>query len=191
MSKIWIRHVEKLYKNGKGDIHDKTQYQHDPGIKIEEDTFKKIEELVFNLVKNHGTPKYIYCSPFLRTRETMNLILEILDKKYKTYPTIVYKTEIAEYLGFCKRFDSKEKADIHPDTKKIFNFAIFLGESLNHFKERVYNHFKEIKDNNDNIWIVTHGIVISNIFNHYNGFNIERPKPLDYIVFKEQKMYKE
>jgi broad specificity phosphatase PhoE len=191
MSKIWIRHVEKLYKNGKGDIYDKTQFQHDPGIKIEEDTYKKVENLVLKLMLKYGPPKYIYCSPFLRTRETMNLIIHILDKKYNIHPVIFYKSEIAEYLGFCKRIDHKEKADLHPDTKKFFNFTIFLGESLNHFKERVFKHFEEIKDLNDNIWVITHGIVISNIFNFYNSFNIERPSPLDYIVLNNKTMYKE
>jgi len=191
MSKIWIRHIEKLYKNGKGDIQDSTQYQHDPGIKFEENTEEIVENLVDKLVENYGLPDYIYVSPFLRTRQTSELIINVLNKKYNSNPILFYKPEIGEYLGFCKRSYSNQKADIHPFTKNIFKFNLYLGESLKHFKERVYKHFENVKTEPNNIWSITHGIVLSNIYEYSNGKSTERPKPLEYIVFKDDKLFKE
>lgn len=191
MSKIWIRHIEKLYKNGKGDMQDLSQYQHDPGIKIEENTEELVENLVRILIEKYGLPKYIYSSPFLRTRQTSNMILNVLNKKYNINPVIIYKTEMGEYLGFCKRSYSNQKADIHPDTKNIIKFNLYLGESIKHFKERIYKHFEAVKIEECNVWNITHGIVLSSIYEYYNNKNMERPKPLGYIIFKDNILFKE
>jgi len=187
---IWIRHIEKLYKNGYADKEDETQFQHDPGIKMDENTLINVENLVEELVLKYGIPKTIYVSPFLRTRQTTDLFLDVLSKNYDILPNVKHSTDIAEYLGFCRRSDIKEKADLHPSTKKHFNFNVYLGESLKHFKERVKSHLETIKYKDENIWVITHGLVINTIYNVINCESIGRPKPLEYIVYSKNELRK-
>lgn len=189
---VWIRHIEKLYKNGhiNRDEFDENHHLHDPGIRFEEDTIYILENLIDNLITKYGAPKTIIVSPYLRTRQTAELFLNILEENYRLEPKIRYSTEIAEYLGFCVKNTYSLKADLDIETRKHFNFVVYLGESLGHFKSRVKKHLDYIKECNENVWIITHGFVISNICNFYNIYNKDRPKPLDYLVMKNNQFIK-
>jgi broad specificity phosphatase PhoE len=178
---VWIRHIEKLYKNGKADKNNKNQYQHDPGILMTEDTMTNVKSLILKLIESYGKPRRMIVSPYLRTRETTELILKVL-KEMDIEPEIIYSTDIAEYLGFCKREYNKQEADLDLETVEHFNFKVYLGEGFNHFKKRLLNHINFIEKQNDNIWVITHGLVLSCIYEHLSFTYHKRPKPLDYIV---------
>jgi broad specificity phosphatase PhoE len=185
----WIRHIEKLYKNGKAGYGD--HYQHDSEIIIREDTLDELNSLVSELIEKFGAPKRIIVSPFLRTRQTFSLIKNILLNNHQISVSVEYSTDIAEYLGFCKKQHERQKADLHPETKIHFPFNVYLGESLNHFKERVYKHFVNTQNCNENVWIITHGIVLSSIYTHLKGETPEkRPKPLNYVNLFENNIIK-
>jgi broad specificity phosphatase PhoE len=188
-SVVWIRHIEKLYKNGKADKKEENQYQHDPGIVINEETLEKVKVLVSELVKEYGIPKTLIVSPYLRTRETSKIFLKELENINIT-PDIIYSTDIAEYLGFCKRENPRQEADLDPETKKHFKFKVFLGEGFKHFKKRIVNHINYTQENDENVWVITHGLVLSSIYEKFVFNSQRRPKPLDYVVKHKHQIIK-
>lgn len=186
---IWIRHIEKLFKNGRAE--NDTQYQHDPEIIINKTTLLNVDNLISELVEKYGEPQKIIISPFLRTRQTADIIKGILNTKYKISPEIEHSTDIAEYLGFCRKKYDKQKADLHPDSKVHFPFNVYLGESFNHFKSRLENHICKIQGSKENIWVITHGIVLSTIYTYFSKTTpMNRPEPLNYISLCKNEIIK-
>lgn len=185
---IWIRHSEKKFKNGYAS--NIGEYHHDSGIILNNDTIKNIEILTESLKILYGEPKKIIVSPFLRTRETTSIMTKYLKEKYKITPNIEYSSDISEFLGFCKRTNHKQLADLEPETRKFFNFPIFLGESINHFHKRVEKHINYIQNENGNVWVICHGLVLSSVLKYFGYYEKERPKPLDYIVLEKNNLVK-
>lgn len=178
---VWIRHIEKLYKNGKAT--EEGHYQHDPGIIMNKSTLYNADSLISELINKYGAPSKIIVSPLLRTRQTTEILTELLNEKYKIYPNVEYSTDVAEYLGFCKKQCERQKADLHPDTKELFNFNVYLGESFRHFKKRLENHLYELENEHLNIWVITHGIVLSSIYTYLTKTTpLHRPDPLNYVA---------
>jgi broad specificity phosphatase PhoE len=177
---VWIRHAEKMYNNGFPVNGGK---KHDPGIIVDKDVFLHVGMLVDELVITWGKPDRIIVSPFLRTRQTCSLICNSLAEKYKVSPKIEYDTDIGEYLGFCKSNQLNEIADVENETRSLYSFPIKLRESLQDLNKRVYQHIKRIFTLEENIWVVTHGIVISRVYSNLYNAKLERPKPLEYIVY--------
>jgi broad specificity phosphatase PhoE len=186
---IWIRHMEKLYNNGKAT--EEGQYQHDPEIIINKTTLLNVDTLISELLNKYGKPKKFIVSPFLRTRQTSDILLGILNSKYDIYPKVEYSTDISEYLGFCRKQYVKEKADLEPKTRELFKFNVYLGESFNHFKKRLENHIYNIENENQNVWVITHGIVLSSIYTYLSKkIPKDRPEPLDYISLYKNEVIK-
>jgi len=178
-STIWIRHIEKLYKNGKANNLE--GYQHDPGIVLSSETIIQVRELIKSLLEKYGVPKTFIISPYLRTRETAIIFLNILEKEHNIKPEIKYSTNISEYLGFCKKENSRQKANLHPETLNHFNFSIYLNESFHHFKDRIIKHIKDVEKIDENIWVITHGLILNTIYEYKKSKCFTRPNPLDYI----------
>lgn len=178
---IWIRHAEKLYDNEKGPDGCR---QHDPGLIMNLKLHKNIDYLVNNLIKNYGVPNKIICSPFLRTRQTMNLILEKLNNKNNI--NIEYSNNIAEYLGYCK--SNNKHADVELETKHIMNIPILIGESIESLDSRVERHLNTVENQCGTIWVITHGIIISKIFKLISGQKLNRPEPLDSLVYTNDQL---
>ncbi len=95
MKTVWIRHADKLYNNEKGPFGCK---QHDPGIIENAETLCDIDYLVRFLVQKYGIPQHIFCSPFLRTRQTAELLIKNLEKNYNVKNEYVVYNTIYEYL---------------------------------------------------------------------------------------------
>ena len=173
---VWIRHAEKLYDNEKGPDMCR---QHDPGLIMNLRLHKNIDYLVNNLIKNYGFPTKIICSPFLRTRQTMNLILEKINTKNNI--NIEYSNNIAEYLGYCKSVG--KRADLESETKNIMNTPVLIGDSMESLDTRIEQHLNTVENQSGTIWVVTHGIIISKIFKLISGQKLNRPEPLDSLVY--------
>jgi broad specificity phosphatase PhoE len=186
---IWIRHGEKKYDNGKGKAGN---YQHDSPLKedINESIYNKVE-LLYRL---YGFPSRIICSPFLRTRQTKDIMLTKLkeiDRKCTENIKIQYDTYISEFLGFQKPVG--EIADIEPDTACHFKSKVLLGEPLKNLNYRVKTHIRELNllfpSDYKVTWIITHGIVLSNVYHNlskkffYPRELPTRPHALAYIRF--------
>jgi broad specificity phosphatase PhoE len=177
---IWIRHAEKLYNNEKGPPNSK---QHDPGIILDEETMIHIDTLVEELIKKYGKPNRIITSPFLRTRQTSKLITEVLNVKYKIDVNIDTDIKIAEYLGFCNKDGKYNYADLEEETIQYFPSKVSLNENLISLHIRVENHINELYNSKENIWILTHGIVMCKIYEKLFNGKLRRPEPLSYFAF--------
>jgi len=186
---IWIRHGEKQYDNGKGKTGN---YQHDSPLKedINETIYKKVEILH----RLYGFPSRIICSPFLRTRQTKDIMLTKLneiDKVASENIKVQYDTYISEFLGFQKPVG--EVGDIDPDTASHFKSKVLLGESLKNLNYRVRYHLTDLNllfpSDYKVTWIITHGIILSNIYHNISKRYFLprelpcRPHSLSYIRF--------
>lgn len=179
---IWIRHAEKKYKNGKGGAYDK---QHDPGI-VEDESV--IYETVSKLVAEYETPDKILCSPFLRTRQTSEVIKKALRQKYDKDVEIIVCNNVREYLGFCKSKDGY--ADLDYQTEKHIGGPLKLKETMLNLTLRLESHINMLNKTEKNVWIITHGILMSKIYKLYTGEEPNRPSTLDYIIYDNNQISK-
>jgi len=179
---VWIRHAEKSYSNGKAPRGEK---QHDPGIRND---INPINTLVDELVSKYGYPSKIICSPFLRTRQTANVIKKRLQIRHDKTPIFEINSLIREYLGFCK--NKKDYADIDSETEKHLGGPIKIEEEIESLQNRIDLHIRRIKTEEENVWVITHGIVMSYIYKTLEGKEPERPQPLDYIVYSNSEISK-
>ena len=90
---------------------------------------------------------------------------------------VEYSTDIAEYLGFCK----SENVDLEPETLSYFKGKYQMGEKMEDLEARISEHLDDIHKSEENIWIITHGLVMSKIKYFYEKKD-SRYDPLDYIV---------
>ena len=86
------------------------------------------------------SPQVIYCSPYLRTRQTCDLIVqELLDRGY-SYPMIIYDPELSEFLG-------NQKTLIPDVTPETLQYGIYTSsETVDEFKSRVKKWFYKHKN---------------------------------------------
>jgi broad specificity phosphatase PhoE len=185
---IWIRHGNKLYCNGKAP---EGYHQHDPPLKedAKEDIYKKVDGLLYEF----GFPDRIICSPFLRTRQTVETMLEhlyILNVKKTSNITVEMDMNISEYLGFQKPYFSE--ADVNKETLDLSKTKIILGESLKSLNFRVKEHISNLNlfdDKSETIWVITHGIILNNVYYSLTKMNgkakqlPDRPPSLSHVDF--------
>lgn len=179
---IWIRHAQKEYSNGKGPKGSK---QHDSPILSNFNTVLDIEDVTKNIIDNHDLPDMIITSPFLRTRQTSKYMADYIEENFKKKVDICIDQDIHEYLGFYRPKLDEEYPDITNETNDLLTKRITFGESQNELLLRVTKHLQrtlQIKDKK--IWIVTHGIVMSKIYDFLYNNKVYRPLTLDYFVYK-------
>lgn len=123
-----IRHGKKAWKNGRPD--------HDPPL-INGDDIKKLRNQLTEV------PEYIVCSPFLRCRQTAEIL------SGGNIPIII-DSNLREYLGNWKF------VSINFETLKNIQGPII--ETYAQFENRVKNC-----KYSGNIWIVSHGLTIREI----------------------------
>ena len=178
---IWIRHARKEFSNGKGP---QGSYQHDSPILSDFDTLLDIEEITKSIISKHDLPDIIIISPFLRTRQTAKCMTDYIEEKFKKKIEIQYDDEIHEYLGFYRPKVDEIYPDITPETKGILEKRLFFRESHNELMLRVTKHLQKILQNkNKKIWIVTHGIIMSKIYEFLFNDKLYLPKTLDHFVY--------
>lgn len=165
---IYIRHAEKEYNNGHSE-----SYKFDPNIT--EEGMEKTRILANKLLEEYGKPDVIICSPYLRTRETADLISKVVGVDYRI------DKFLSEYLGNHKY----EKLDVHEETKK---YNPPHPETFRKFQTRVYKHNTYMNKFSDKkVWIVTHGLFITELSKIY-GIKINYIDCLSGIVMKEGKI---
>lgn len=188
---IWIRHGNKLYCNGKAP---EGYHQHDPPLRedAKEEIYKKVDSLIYKF----GYPDKIICSPFLRTRQTVEKMLEkmyILNNKKTSDIVIEIDADIGEYLGFQKPYF--EEADIDKETASLSKSKVILGESLKSLNFRVKQHLARLnlfEEKTEIIWVITHGIILNNVYYSLSKMNSrgkklpERPPSLSHVDFLYQ-----
>lgn len=131
-------------------------------------------------------PDIIVASPFLRTRQTAEILASGLKKK------ILYSTLIIDYRrsesmeGKClKDFaDTKEYKEWLEKAEKDWDFKLADGESYNEFDARIKEFIAILESNYDNkkILVVTHADVIRSIIRQLSGKSFERGDVLNTFV---------
>lgn len=172
--RIFIRHGEKTYIHGKS-----TTFKHDPPL-----TEKGKKDAIYignYLSQLYGTPLFIVCSPFLRTRETAHYMSSMLPDKVPIYCDAI----VSEFLG-----NQKYKVDVRDETKKFIPNVD--TELFYNFKKRIESH-NDMYDSFDYIdvpiWIITHGMVMNQIHFSYNGYKLRKKFPyLSYMIKSSSKL---
>lgn len=146
-----VRHAEKAWNNGRKPSN-KQGHQHDPPIEGQGElatTIKDLDGVKFD---------HIFCSPFLRTRQTATIVLNAL--KIEEQPDI--RKELGEYLGNHRR----GIPDISPATREYYPNSVELklltSESILRLKLRV-KKFLESLPPEGHFLIVSHGIILREI----------------------------
>ena len=163
MTRIYIRHAKKEYKNGKGNSILSNGPTHDPNIIYESKTC--IKDVTKSLISRYGYPTKIYCSPYQRTIQTANEMIQIIqaseDSTLVDKHVVIVDTNISEYLGNWDNLDPK--LALSPQTVQ---YNVPLHETWNQFNQRIQQHNEKMSifdDFNTVIWIITHGIVMTTL----------------------------
>lgn len=155
---IFIRH-------GNDEVDDVT-YRQDNKINYCEKG--DISELAKKLIKKHGRPEEVYCSPFRRTITTAAELCKAGKVK---------KFKVRNYLG--RRFSKKEqkKPDIAPETKE---YCPIIKEDKEGFKKRCLHAYENIKSKDGIVWVVTHALVLKKIAKHVG---LKLPKHIPFLYY--------
>lgn len=173
---IYVRHAPKAYANNKNSLNG---YAFDPPL-TDEGVF--LAELQFrNMCEKYDIPQIIICSPFLRTRQTAKIAKHVIYQSTGKKIPIETNSFLGEYLGNISDLSYFEEK-VHPDT---LNCNPIGKETWAEFVQRVRNYVKHVDYSgyDENVWIITHGIVICAIAMEY-GMEIDAPQELKGFSFK-------
>ena len=172
MIKIYVRHAEKRYMNGFSK-----KYKFDPPIM--ESSIDDILKLGERLIKEYGKPDVILCSPYKRTRETAYFLKSCIEGPIDIYCDVT----LSEYLGNHKECEM----DVCPET---LVHKPPHPEKFGEFCNRVRKHCNKIsqlkcKSKNPVVWIITHGIVIKQVYYLHGIKKKQQINNLDGVVISK------
>lgn len=116
------------------------------------------------LIAKYGLPSTIYVSPFRRTIQTMNHMLNRNTNRRLDKIRIVEENAIARYFSSSDK--KKPKVD-----RKTLEKDIPIYESWDEFKKRVddfYDFLQELDTSDQVIWVVTHVVVYKRLCRHFD-----------------------
>ncbi|MDR3519390.1 MAG: class I tRNA ligase family protein [Candidatus Pacebacteria bacterium] len=162
-----------VIRHGEAENNAKNIYSSDPNInhlteKGKEQVLKTAKELINKKVS------IVYCSPFLRTRETVEIVSEKIG-----FPKdkIIYDDRIRELgLGDFSGKSSEKYLDFAEGKTWTFDEKIPGGESYQDTKNRFGEFLYEIdqKHHNETILIVSHGLAVEVIPSIIEGADKKR-----------------
>ena len=171
---IYIRHSEKEFQNA--DLSQK--YGWDPNLT--ENGIKNATELGATLIYQFGIPDKIYCSPYRRTRQTLDALLP---EEYPMTNLITVDPRIGEFLGEWPISD----ISIAPDT---LQYLPIYDNKKAHTKRILDLHSEALKIKDSKvIWVIAHGKVLKTITKLYEKKSTHVPL-LGYQIVWEGKLYK-
>lgn len=146
---VYLRHGE--------DDEEGARRIHDPHLTKK--GRKEAEKVIRKITEKYGRPKFIFCSPFARARETLasahlggNAIYDPLLSKFFTH-------------------EEQRHPEILTETKK---FGVKIRESHDDLNDRVKKIVKRMsriqkRNKGDTILVITHGVIIKKIMNAYGN----------------------
>lgn len=178
--RIYIRHAEKAYKNGKPFLPKSNvmperayTYAHDPPLTRRGRKAAKL--LAEELLRKYPTPVQIITSPYLRTRETAIAMAKVVVRKCPPASIkITCQEDISEYLGnhVGIPLDVSPSTGIHRPPHP---------ENFYQFRNRIKQHYISWDESSEVTWVITHGIVITEILRPFVDKRVMVPY-LGYIV---------
>jgi len=153
----FIRHGEKQYRN-KDRVSPRCKQLDSP---LKQNAHIALIDTIEKFLQrnNHVLPSKIVCSPYLRTRQTAEIIRDYIFEKYNVYLEIGYNFMITEYLG-QQNMDRPMSELFSASTLKLFKPSKC---SLDVFRSKLRIFCDNIKQYPDHTLFVTHGYCIYNI----------------------------
>ena len=152
---VYIRHSK--------DRHDKEDHLQDPKLTYEGKLMAK--EKGDKLIDKYGVPDIVYCSPFLRTRQTLKYLLKNTPDRKKKNIRIIYDSRASRH--FSK--EERENIDVARSTMKR---AIPIFETSEDVNERLYSLMGELNilaQQGQVIWCITHTSVYKKLAYFYQA----------------------
>lgn len=177
-----LRHCEKLHKNG-GRVPGIPSCPWDPPlVRPHHDFYLK------SLVRTLPQVRRIISSPFLRCRQTVNLVVKYLHEFYGNYHIdIIYDPLLREFLGNWKG----KRIYVEPETERYMNgCALVELDGVESVRKRM-KEFKSKYILTDSDCIVSHQLCIKELARlSSNEQNIELTSPgIMYISQKEKHLF--
>lgn len=163
---LYIRHAEKQYSNGNAE-----EFSLDPGLtsKGKDDARRRFQQLL----DDYGPPEQVFCSPYLRTRETAQIACDVIFNQTGINVPIIYDSTLSEYLGHQKSKDIIQH--LRPETLLLKPIP---PETWKEYHNRLKSH---IKTHQQSGWYITHGLVINSVAFFY-GVQVSNIKELGAIL---------
>ncbi len=151
---IYLRHASDHYED--------PTFAHDQKIVPSKKNVTDILSVVKHLINTYGKPVAIYCSPFQRARDTLELMKDYLIKETGGEIDVEIDPRLSRY------FTAKEKKEpsVRKDTLEL-EPPIF--EKWDDFKERVTQHVDEmiekgyLRSRHTVVLVITHTLVIKEV----------------------------
>lgn len=160
-----IRHGPKAWDNGKKPrFTDLDGESHDPPLDYDNlEADLKCMRLADRILNQEDAPTMILSSPFLRCRQTAELMNSRMIFHNEDHLTIIPNPLFREYLGNWKtdqiRITEETNQLLHRDTKLCEDWADFELR-MQQACQFVKHTFDSVVDSNESIWIISHRIVI-------------------------------
>lgn len=164
MGVTYVRHSADMAVEDSTHVHDARLTR--PGKELATKKGKK-------LIRRYGLPKIVFCSPFRRTKETLEAMLKDVSRTERNKIQIIFDPDLSRY--FTR--EEKRHASVDDETNEA---KIPIYETLLEFGQRVQRVVKNMEkylSSPENIWVVTHTTVYKRLSRAYN---VTLP---DYIPF--------
>lgn len=152
--RLYIRHAKKIHRNNRH-----RRFGLDPPIAKEERESNKLK--LREIIKIYGIPEIIYCSPYLRTRQTMETLLDVMNDEERGNIRIIIDPDVGEYLG------NQKEADLNLGLREetLSWGEIIKGENWDQLTERATKFDKKICEQHGDkkVCVITHGTFIQSI----------------------------
>lgn len=175
--KIYLRHSNKAYNNGKNDT-----YPYDPPLTEVGRT--NAREAFSELIREYGPPDRVVVSPYLRTRQTAEIAKEVLNEAGHL-PPFDHDPDLGEYLGQAFKVDNCDSATLRCLEENLRPETLLHNphppETRDQFQRRIQRLVERERGKEDVAWYITHGIYIQGVASCYRK-KIRHPHPVTGIV---------
>lgn len=188
---LYIRHGKKVYSNG-GSV----TYPLDPPIVQSE--YRDGGEIFSRLIARYGIPKCIVASPFLRTRQTSEILRDTILRDTGISVPIVIDRNIGEYLGNATRYLVPRRGESPGDSKRYVQTLPFTTQTAAHrpifcknpleYHQLAAEHVEQCRNVWDT-WYVTHGLFIQNVMSIITEQSQPYPDTLCGFIIKPDNTY--
>ena len=163
---VYIRHSEDT-------VEDPT-HEHDP--KLTKEGRSIAYEQGVQLLKKYGPPDIVYCSPFRRTRETLDYMFRDLSSRERARIKIIYDPRAARHF--------KHEEQDNPDVARItIKSNIPIYESRKSYRSRANRFALKLSQkaaSGQEIWCITHTTVYKRLARIYE---VKIPRIIPYMHY--------
>ncbi len=145
---IYIRHGPRLNLNL------------DPPLK--EDSTEIIRQKSMYLSQKFGLPQQIITSPYLRTRQTAQIITKTFDPPV----SIAADVRLSEKIAVRKRTGLPPPGPYDAGSL-LYGALPNITETEGQVTQRVYDHLQQMSSVDENMWFITHGYILEELARIY------------------------